>query len=162
MKKNTTFKLLFILIPTLFFIKASVLGLFITPLWDIPDEPGHIAYIQEITEEHKFPKKGISKIKEEITKILLDYRFIQSYLKIEDDKQGIIRIYLKYDEDEKSVIKSLKRVSKPGLKKYVKSNEIPRVLNNLGIAIMSTSKGVVTDREARQNGVGGEVLCYIW
>jgi small subunit ribosomal protein S8 len=103
-----------------------------------------------------------SKIKEEITKILLDYRFIQSYLKIEDDRQGIIRIYLKYDVDEKSVIKSLQRVSKPGLKKYVKSSEIPRVLNNLGIAIMSTSKGVITDREAKQNGVGGEVLCYIW
>jgi small subunit ribosomal protein S8 len=103
-----------------------------------------------------------SKIKEEITKILLDYRFIQSYLKIEDDRQGIIRIYLKYDDDEKSVIKSLQRVSKPGLKKYVKSSEIPRVLNNLGIAIMSTSKGVITDREAKQNGVGGEVLCYIW
>lgn len=103
-----------------------------------------------------------SKIKEEITKILLDYRFIQSYLKIEDGKQGIIRIYLKYDEDEKSVIKTLQRVSKPGLKKYVKAGDIPRVLNNLGIAIMSTSKGVITDREARQNGVGGEVLCYIW
>jgi small subunit ribosomal protein S8 len=103
-----------------------------------------------------------STIKEEITKILLDYRFIQSYLKIEDDRQGIIRIYLKYDDDEKSVIKSLQRVSKPGLKKYVKSSEIPRVLNNLGIAIMSTSKGVITDREAKQNGVGGEVLCYIW
>lgn len=103
-----------------------------------------------------------STIKEEITKILLDYRFIQSYLKIEDDRQGIIRIYLKYDDDEKSVIKSLQRVSKPGLKKYVKSSDIPRVLNNLGIAIMSTSKGVITDREAKQNGVGGEVLCYIW
>jgi len=103
-----------------------------------------------------------STIKEEITKILLDYRFIQSYLKIEDDKQGMLRIYLKYDEDAKSVIKSLQRVSKPGLKKYIKSSEIPRVLNNLGIAILSTSKGVITDREARQYGVGGEVLCYIW
>lgn len=103
-----------------------------------------------------------STIKEEITKILLDYRFIQSYLRIEDDKQGMLRIYLKYDEDAKSVIKSLQRVSKPGLKKYIKSSEIPRVLNNLGIAILSTSKGVITDREARQYGVGGEVLCYIW
>ncbi|MCI0496658.1 MAG: 30S ribosomal protein S8 [bacterium] len=103
-----------------------------------------------------------SKIKEEITKILLDYRYIQSYLKIEDDKQGIIRIYIKYDNDENSVIRSLQRVSKPGLKKYVNSSEIPRVLNNLGIAILSTSKGVITDREARQHGVGGEVLCYIW
>lgn len=103
-----------------------------------------------------------SKLKEEITKILLEYRYIQNYLNIDDDKQGTIRIYLKYDEDEKSVISSITRVSKPGLRKYVKSNEIPRVLNNLGIAILSTSKGVVTDREAKQFGVGGEVLCYVW
>ncbi len=103
-----------------------------------------------------------SKLKEEITKILLEYRYIQNYLNIDDGKQGMIRIYLKYDEDEKSVISSIKRISKPGLRKYVNANEIPRVLNNLGIAILSTSKGVVTDREARQFGVGGEVLCYIW
>lgn len=103
-----------------------------------------------------------SRIKEEITKILLEYRYIQSYLKIEDDKQGIIRIYIKYDQDDRSVIKTLQRVSKPGLKKYVNSGEIPRVLNNLGIAILSTSKGVITDREARTHGVGGEVLCYVW
>jgi len=103
-----------------------------------------------------------SKLKEEITKILLEYRYIQNYLNIDDGKQGMIRIYLKYDEDEKSVISSIKRVSKPGLRKYVNANEIPRVLNNLGIAILSTSKGIVTDREARQFGVGGEILCYIW
>ena len=96
-----------------------------------------------------------SKLKEEITKILLEYRYIQNYLNIDDGKQGMIRIYLKYDEDEKSVISSIKRISKPGLRKYVNANEIPRVLNNLGIAILSTSKGVVTDREARQFGVGG-------
>ena len=103
-----------------------------------------------------------SSLKEEITKILLEYRYIQNYLNIDDGKQGMIRIYLKYDEDQKSVISSIKRISKPGLRKYVNANEIPRVLNNLGIAILSTSKGVVTDREARQFGVGGEVLCYIW
>lgn len=103
-----------------------------------------------------------SKLKEEVTRILLEYRYIQNYLNIDDGKQGMIRIYLKYDEDEKSVISSIKRISKPGLRKYVNANEIPRVLNNLGIAILSTSKGVVTDREARQFGVGGEVLCYIW
>jgi len=103
-----------------------------------------------------------SKLKEEITKILLEYRYIQNYLNIDDGKQGMIRIYLKYDEDEKSVISSIKRVSKPGLRKYVNANEIPRVLNNLGIAILSTSKGIVTDREARQFGVGGEILCYVW
>jgi small subunit ribosomal protein S8 len=103
-----------------------------------------------------------SKLKEAITKILLEYRYIQNYLNIDDGKQGMIRIYLKYDEDEKSIISSIRRVSKPGLRKYVTANEIPRVLNNLGIAILSTSKGVVTDREARKFGVGGEVLCYIW
>jgi len=103
-----------------------------------------------------------SKLKEEITKLLLEYRYIQNYINIDDGKQGIIRVYLKYDEEENSVISALKRVSKPGLRKYVNANEIPRVLNNLGIAILSTSKGVVTDREARKFGVGGEVLCYIW
>lgn len=103
-----------------------------------------------------------SRLKEEITKILLEYRYIQNYIKIDDGKQGMIRIYLKYDEDEKSVISKLTRISKPGLRNYVKANEIPRVLNNLGIAIISTPKGVVTDREAREFGVGGEVLCYVW
>ncbi len=103
-----------------------------------------------------------SQLKEEITKILVEYRYIQNFINIDDGKQGMIRIYLRYDEDENSVITKLKRVSKPGLRKYVKANEIPRVLNNLGIAILSTSKGVVTDREAREYGVGGEVLCYIW
>lgn len=103
-----------------------------------------------------------SKLKEEITKILLDYRYIQNYINIDDSKQGILRIYLKYDENENSIINALKRASKPGLRKYVKANEIPRVLNNLGIAILSTSKGVITDREARQYCIGGEVLCYIW
>jgi len=103
-----------------------------------------------------------SRIKEEITRILMEYRYIQNYIKIDDGKQGMIRIYLRYDEDENSVITRLKRVSKPGLRNYVKANEIPRVLNNLGIAILSTPKGVITDREAKQFGVGGEVLCYIW
>lgn len=103
-----------------------------------------------------------SRIKEEITRILLEYRYIQNYIKIDDGKQGIIRIYLKYDETETSAITKLQRVSKPGLRQYVGATEIPRVMNNLGIAILSTSKGVVTDREARQAGVGGEVLCYIW
>jgi small subunit ribosomal protein S8 len=103
-----------------------------------------------------------SRLKEEITKILLEYRYIQNYINIDDGKQGMIRIYLKYDANEQSVITTLKRVSRPGLRNYVKATKIPRVLDNLGIAIISTPKGVVTDREARQFGVGGEVLCYIW
>jgi small subunit ribosomal protein S8 len=103
-----------------------------------------------------------SVLKEEITKILFEYRYIKSYLKIDDDKQGLLRIYLKYIENDQSVIKALKRASKPGIRHYAKTTEIPRVLDNLGIAILSTSKGVITDREARQQGVGGEILCYIW
>ncbi len=115
-----------------------------------------------ISAKHTKVDIPFSGLKEEITKLLLDYRYIKSYIKIDDGKQGLIRIYLKYDEDEKSIISALKKVSRPGLRKYVKSDEIPRVLNNLGIAILSTSKGVLTDREAREYGVGGEVLCYIW
>ncbi len=103
-----------------------------------------------------------SGVKEEITKILLEYRYIKNYIIIDDGKQGLIRIYLKYDENNVNVINSLERVSKPSLRKYVKSHEIPRVLNNLGIAILSTSKGVVTDREARQFNIGGELLCLVW
>ncbi len=112
----------------------------------------------------KYKKVDIpfSGLKEEITKILLEYKYIKNYIKIDDGKQGLIRIYLKYTDEDKSVIKSLKRISKPGLRRYVNATEIPRVLNNLGIAILSTSNGVVTDREARQHGIGGEVLCYIW
>ncbi|NOZ62917.1 MAG: 30S ribosomal protein S8 [Calditrichaeota bacterium] len=115
-----------------------------------------------IKAKHKKVDIPFSRVKEEITKILLEYRYIKNYIVIDDGKQGLIRIYLKYDESDNTVIHSLKRVSKPGLRHYVKSTEIPRVLNNLGIAILSTSKGIVTDRESRQYKVGGEVLCYIW
>ncbi len=103
-----------------------------------------------------------SKLKLEMTKILLAYGFIQDYVVIKDNKQGIIRIYLKYDEDERCVIQGLKRVSKPGQRRYVDVNKIPRVFNNLGIAILSTSRGILSDRDARKLRVGGEVLCYVW
>jgi len=103
-----------------------------------------------------------SRLKLEITKILIAYGFLKDYIIIKDDKQGIIRVYLKYDEDETSVIQGLKRISKPGQRKYVDVNNIPRVYNNLGIAILSTSKGVITDRDARKLRVGVEVLCYVW
>jgi small subunit ribosomal protein S8 len=103
-----------------------------------------------------------SKLKLEITKILLKYKYIQNYILIEDTKQGLIRIYLKYDQNEKCIISGLKRVSKPGLRQYSKVNEIPRVFNNLGVAILSTPKGLITDREARLHHVGGEVLCFVW
>jgi len=103
-----------------------------------------------------------SNLKREITRILYEFKYIQNYLIIDDDKQGIVRIYLKYDEDENCIIQGLKRISKPGLRKYVKASEIPRVYNNMGIAILSTPRGVMSDRDARKVHVGGEVLCYIW
>lgn len=88
--------------------------------------------------------------------------FIRDAEFVEDSKQGIIRIFLKYGPSQERVITGLKRISKPGLRVYTKSNEVPRVLGGLGIAIISTSKGVMTDKEARQSKSGGEVVCYIW
>ncbi|MFS8541110.1 MAG: 30S ribosomal protein S8 [Tissierellales bacterium] len=103
-----------------------------------------------------------SNIKKEIAQILLDEGFIKGYDVIEDGKQGIIRIELKYGKHGEKVISGIKRISKPGLRVYVKSDEIPRVLGGLGIAILSTPKGVMTDKKARKERVGGEVLCYVW
>jgi small subunit ribosomal protein S8 len=103
-----------------------------------------------------------SKMKREMARILFEYGFIKNFIVIDDGKQGIIRIYLKYDENEQPVINGAKRISKPGFRKYVGAKEIPRVYNNLGIAILSTPRGIVTDRDARKLNVGGEVLCYVW
>lgn len=103
-----------------------------------------------------------SKMKRAITKILLDKGYIQNFLDIDDGKQGLIRVFLKYDHYGQPVIKKLTRVSRPGLRKYSKSAEVPRVLNGLGIAVVTTSQGVMTDKEARKLNVGGEVLCYIY
>jgi small subunit ribosomal protein S8 len=103
-----------------------------------------------------------SKLKMEISRILLEQHYIRNYVFIEDEKQGNIRIYLKYTEDDKSVISGLKRISKPGQRNYVGCKQIPRVLNNLGNSILSTPKGVMTGQQARQQNVGGEVLCHIW
>lgn len=103
-----------------------------------------------------------SKMKRALTKILLDKGYIQNFLDIDDGKQGLIRIFLKYDHYGQPVIKKLTRVSRPGLRKYSKSAEVPRVLNGLGIAIVTTSQGVMTDKEARKLNVGGEILCYIY
>ena len=99
--------------------------------------------------------------KKAVAKILLDEGFVKSVDLVEDGVQGAIKIGLKYD-GRKSVITGLKRISKPGLRVYAKSEELPKVLGGLGIAIISTSKGVMTDKEARKMGVGGEVLCYVW
>jgi len=103
-----------------------------------------------------------SKIKAEIARILQQRQMISNYVQLEDGKQGIIRIYLRYGPLGESVISALKRISKPGRRVYVKSDKLPRVLNGLGLAILSTPRGILTDREARQLNTGGEVLCYIW
>ena len=103
-----------------------------------------------------------SNMKKSIAKILLDEGYIKSVDCIDDGLQGQIKIVLKYMQGKESVIKGLKRISKPGLRVYARNDEIPKVLGGLGIAIVSTSKGVMTDKEARAAGVGGEVLAYIW
>lgn len=112
--------------------------------------------------KHKVVEIPASNIKKEITKILFDQGYILSYKFIDDKVQGSIKIALKYHPKTRvSAIKSLKRVSSPGLRRYVGTNDIPRVLNGLGIAILSTSHGVITDKQARLQNVGGEVICYI-
>ena len=103
-----------------------------------------------------------SNMKKAIAKILLDEGYIKSVDFVDDGLQGQIKIVLKYIQGKESVIKGLKRISKPGLRVYAKSEEIPKVLGGLGIAIVSTSKGVMTDKAARNAGIGGEVLAYIW
>ncbi|RND38550.1 30S ribosomal protein S8 [Lacticaseibacillus paracasei] len=103
-----------------------------------------------------------SKMKKDISEILKREGFIRDYEVIDDDKQGVIRIFLKYGKHNERVISGLKRISKPGLRSYVKSDAVPKVLNGLGIAIISTSEGVITDKEARAKNVGGEVLAYVW
>nr|WGD98170.1 30S ribosomal protein S8 [Bacillus safensis] len=103
-----------------------------------------------------------SKIKREIAEILKREGFIRDVEYVEDSKQGIIRLFLKYYQNNERVITGLKRISKPGLRVYAKSNEVPRVLNGLGIAIISTSQGVLSDKEARAKQAGGEVLAYVW
>ena len=103
-----------------------------------------------------------SKTKVALAEILKNEGFIKDYEQIEDGKQGIIRVYLKYGPNREKVITGLKRISKPGLKVYCKKDEVPKVLGGLGIAIISTSKGIVTDKEARKLGLGGEVICYVW
>lgn len=112
--------------------------------------------------QHKFVDVPASKLKRAITQILVDKGYVRKYVDIEDDKQGLIRIYLKYDSDGQPAIHALKRVSKPGLRTYASATSLPRVLNGLGIAILSTSKGVMTDKEARTANVGGEVLAHVW
>lgn len=111
---------------------------------------------------HESFESPSSKIKENIAAILKEEGYIKDYEIIEDDKQNVIRVFMKYTSDNQRVITNLKRISKPGLRAYVKADEVPKVLNGLGIAIISTSEGVVTDKEAREKNIGGEVIAYVW
>lgn len=116
-----------------------------------------------ISAGHRVVQVPASNLKKEMTKILFDQGYILSYQFNEDKVQGTIKIALKYDQETKeSVIRKIQRISTPGLRKYVSAKEMPRVLNGLGIAIVSTSKGVMTNKKARQENVGGEVLCYVY
>ena len=112
--------------------------------------------------KHESVNVPASKLKIEIARILNEEGYINGYEVIDDGLQGVIKITLKYAANKQKVITGLKRVSKPGLRVYAGKDELPRVLRGLGIAIISTSKGIMTDREARQNNLGGEVLAYIW
>ena len=113
--------------------------------------------------KHKVVEIPASNMKKDMTKILFDKGYILNYKFEEEGPQGSIKIALKYNPETKlNAIKSLKRISKPGLRKYVDSNHIPRVLNGLGVALLSTSQGLMTDKEARNLGIGGEVLCYVY
>ena len=111
---------------------------------------------------HETVEMPSSKIKKEIAEVLKREGFIRDAEYIEDNKQGILRLSLKYGKNAERVVTGLKRISKPGLRVYVQSTEVPRVLNGLGIAIISTSKGILTDKEARREQIGGEVIAYVW
>lgn len=112
--------------------------------------------------KHKTVDIPASNMKRAIAEILFNEGYIKSFEDIKDDTQGIIRITLKYDEKGAKVISGLKRISKPGLRVYASCDELPKVLNGLGIALISTSKGIKTDKDARKENLGGEVLAYIW
>ena len=112
--------------------------------------------------KHETVDVPASNMKKELARILLEEGFIRGYDVIEDGKQGIIRIQLKYGQTGERVISGLKRISKPGMRVYADKHEVPRVLNGLCISIISTSKGILTDKQARKENVGGEVICYVW
>ena len=111
--------------------------------------------------KHEVVEMPASRLKLEILEVLKNEGYIAEYEKIEDGKQGVIKVTLKYVNKER-VIKGIKKISKPGLRVYAKSTELPQVLNGLGVAIISTSNGVMTDREARKNKLGGEVVAFVW
>lgn len=114
------------------------------------------------TVKHETVDIPASNMKKAIAEILLQEGFVKGYDVIEDGKQGIIRLQMKYGMNNEKVISGLKKISKPGLRVYAKRDEIPKVLGGLGIAILSTSNGIITDKQARKLGTGGEVICYVW
>ena len=103
-----------------------------------------------------------SKLSQKILEICKNDGYIEDFRLLKDNKQGLLKVYLRYEKDKKPAITGFKRISKPGLRIYEEHNKIPRVLNGLGMAIVSTSKGVMTDKEARKHKIGGEILCYVW
>ena len=111
---------------------------------------------------HETVEIPASKMKKSIAEILLAEGYINGFEVIEGNKQGVIKVEMKYGDNKEKVINGIKKISKPGLKVYAKANDIPKVLGGLGIAIISTSKGIVSYKEARKLGVGGEVICYVW
>ena len=114
------------------------------------------------TSKHKTVDIPASNVKRAIAEILFEEGYIKAFEEVSNENQGVIRVTLKYDEKGNRVIAGLKRISKPGLRVYAAKDELPKVLNGLGIALISTSKGIMTDKKARQEGIGGEVLAYIW
>jgi len=114
------------------------------------------------SEKHEFVDVPASNMKKAVADILLKEGYVKSVQIIEDDKQGVIRINLKYGQNKQKVISGLKRISKPGLRVYASTEELPKVLGGLGIAIISTSRGIMTDKDARKENIGGEVLAYVW
>ncbi len=103
-----------------------------------------------------------SKLGQKILEIFKTDGYVEDFRVLKDSKQGTLKVYLKYEKNKTSIILGIKRISRPGLRVYVKGDKIPRVINGLGTAVISTSKGIMTDREARKTNMGGEVLCYIW
>lgn len=112
--------------------------------------------------KHQTVDVPASNLKKQIAKILLEEGYIKDFIEIDDKKQGIIRVTLKYVENKKNIITGIKRISKPGLRVFAQKDEIPKVLGGLGVAIVSTSQGVMTDKDARKLGIGGEVLAFVW
>jgi len=103
-----------------------------------------------------------SRLKREVVRVLRETRYIDSYDVLDDPPQGMLRVYLKYTPERERVISGLRRISRPGLRKYVKAKEVPRVLGGLGVAVVSTPKGLMTDEDCRRESLGGEVICYVW